>query len=120
MSSKFIGGKAVISLDSRYYKRFSETLNEEKDKRIAQESLRDIVVFYKALEKTMQDMMAADKKGVPLDGELFAKMVTVKEKYIQMENAFEAKDDDRFRDTLFVLADTTKDLLTHLHRKRKH
>jgi len=120
MGSIFLGGKAVISVDPKSYKRFSETLNEEKDKRMARESLRDIAVFHKSLEETMQNMIAADKKGEPLDKNLFAIMVAVKEKYLQMESAFKAKDDDRFRNALFVLADATQDLMTHLHRKRKH
>jgi len=118
MINKFVGAKTMVSVDSNSYKRFSETLDEEKNKRIAQESLRNIVVFYKALEDEMQRMMAADKKGTPLDKELFARMVTVKEKYLQVMHALQ-EDEDRVRHALIVFADAVQDLMTYMHKQRK-
>lgn len=118
MSSKFIGGKTVISVDSKSYKRFTETLNEEKNKRIALDFLRDIVVFIKAVEDEMQRMLAADKKGIPLDKELFAKMVTVKEKHDQAMYALREDDEDRARHAMMVCADAVQDLMTHRQRKQ--
>ncbi len=118
MSSKFIGGKAVISVDSNAYKRFTETLDDQRNKRIAQESLRDIVVFYKSLEDEMQCMLAADKKDTPLNSELFAKMVTVKEKYMQLMHALR-ENEDKARHALIVFADAVQDLMTHMHKQRK-
>lgn len=118
MSNKFIGGKTLISLDSKSYKRFSETLNEEKGKRIAQEFLRDIVFSFKSIEEEMQYMLAANKKGTPLDRELFAKMVTVKEKYLQAMHALR-ENEDKARHALIALADAAQDLMTYIHTQRK-
>jgi len=118
MINKFVGAKTMVSVDSNSYKRFSETLNEEKDKRIAQEFLHDIVISYKTLEDEMQRMMAADKKGESLDKQLFAIMVTVKEKYMQALHALR-ENEDRARHALIAMADAVQDLMTYMHRQRK-
>ncbi len=118
MSNRFVGAKTMVSVDSGSYKRFSETLDEEKNRRIAQESLCNIIVFYRSLEETMQSMLAADKKGTLLDKDLFVRMVTVKEKYMQAMHAIR-EDEDKARHALIVFADAVQDLMIHMHRQRK-
>jgi hypothetical protein len=108
----------MISIDPSYYQRFSETLNEEKNKRLAHEFLRDIVSFKKSLQEEMQAMMVADKKGKPLDKELFSIMVMVQEKYLHVMHALR-EDETRARHALTVFADAVQDLMTHMHRQRK-
>ena len=118
MSGMFIGAKTVVSVDSDSYRRFAETLDQERNKRVAQESLRNIVIFHKALEEEMQRVMTADKKGTPLDKELFAAMVTVKEKYFQIMHALR-EDEERVRHALISFGDAVQDLMAHMYKQRR-
>lgn len=99
---------------------FADHIGQEKDQRIARQSLRDLMLFNNALESELKHLHTQEKSGAQLDKKLIEKMQLVKEKYTYAMSGFKAFDDDMQRSALTALAESIKDLMIYLNARRSH
>ena len=100
-------------------KGFAHAAVSEKHERVARQSLHDIIVFYQALEKEIQAILAKKAKGVEYDAELLERMSVVKEKYHLAMDGFLELSENEQRHVLMVFADSIQDLMKYVHGRRK-
>lgn len=99
---------------------FSESLSHERHHRTALVGLRDLVVFHQALKKEMKAIEDSVARGLPMDRDLYQKMVAVDEKYKEVMTGFMHLNDDHQRHIMIIFADAVKDMMAHIHHKGKH
>lgn len=110
----------IFSSGKKSTQGFSGDHLQEKHRRIAAESLHDLLQFHAKIDEEMQSMLADVKQGKPLDAALFEKMVKVKETYLQMMHGLKDLDYENESHALIIFADAVQDMLAHLNRKRRH
>ena len=95
---------------------FIEGIGEEKYERVARESLRILLTFGKKLESEMQRIMDGVKKGMPLDHDLFDKMVAAKETHKEAVRGLKEDTEEQASHALIIFADAVQDLMAYLYK----
>jgi hypothetical protein len=98
----------------------AETVALKRNEGRASKALHDMIAFNDALEENMQTMLAENAQGHPMDKELFAKMLAVKEKYLTAMHGLLHYDDQEEHLALVIYADAVQDIITHLNKQRRH
>lgn len=91
-----------------------------KNERVAQDAIRDLMLFSNVLEAEMKKMVERAQKGGEMDHQLYSKMTLVKEKYAYAMSGLKAFDDTMERMAMMSLADAIQDLMMMMHSKRGH
>lgn len=114
----YIDNMPIIGKDRK--KSFTETVDTGRNNSRARKALYNMIAFNEALEESMQAMLAEKSRGMPMDTELFAKMVSVKEKYLAALNGLERYDDKEEHLALVIYADAVQDVIKHLNENKRH
>ncbi|MCE2926551.1 MAG: hypothetical protein LW823_02745 [Rickettsiales bacterium] len=110
----------TVAFGKRFGDGFTETISQEKNRRIASESLRDLMLFNNALETEIRKITSEMDKGRSIDQKMLDLMCGVKEKYNYAMSGMKALDEDMERYALCALADAIQDLMYYVHNHRKH
>lgn len=101
-------------------KGYSGAVSHERHHRIAMASLHDLIAFHQLLRKEIQAIEDGFAKGQSYDRDLYKKMTDASQRYKDVMNGFVHLNDDDQRHVMITFADTVKDLMAHIHHKRKH
>ena len=101
-------------------KNHTELLQTSRNESRARKALHDMIEFQDSIDASTQAMLTAASQGLPVDKELLAKLVTVKEKYLIAMQGMENYDDQQEHLALVIYADAVQDVIRHMNRLKKH
>jgi hypothetical protein len=116
-----MGNRNAVQFGKKSAAGFQNIAGPARHERIARSSLHDMIAFHDTLEQEMSRMMADHvEQGLPLENQLYERMVAVKETYIHVMRGLTEEDLAGQRLALIKFADTVQDLMSYIHNQRRH
>ncbi len=93
---------------------------DQRSNIIARIALNDLLVFHDALEAQIHQMLLDTQTRMPLDNELFEKMLAAQDSYVKVMRGFNENESIAQRNALIAFADAVQDIMVCYNRRRRH